>query len=333
MSAVAEAMPDAAPPPHPEVLSVGRISVDLYCGEANAGWLQARTFTRAAGGSPTNVAVAAARLGHHAAVYTNVGADPFGEVALAELRAFGVDTSFIRTVADALTPLAFAVLDPPDEPRLHFRRSPPVPDLLLRAEDPAVSAAERVPLLWVSGGALSAEPSASTTELLLRSRSRRAHTVLDLDYRASFWRSRAEASARIGAAVAHATVVVGNREECAIATGAADPYEAARLLLGRGVGLAVVKLGAGGVLMADAERELLLPSQPIDVVCGLGAGDGFGGAIAHGLLKGWTHERTVSFANAAGAIVASRLLCSDAMPAEDEVMDLMARSGQGRPWP
>jgi 5-dehydro-2-deoxygluconokinase len=120
------------------------------------------------------------------------------------------------------------------------------------------------------------------------------------------------------------TIAVGNREECHVAVGSSDPREAARRLLHRGVRLAVVKLGAEGVLLATAAGEQIVPPAPIDVVCGLGAGDAFGGALCHGLLSGWDDERTIAFANAAGGIVASRLLCSQAMPYENEVLALMA---------
>jgi 5-dehydro-2-deoxygluconokinase len=274
------------------------------------------------GGSPTNVAIAAARLGHRAAVYTKVGGDPFGAVAVAELRDFGVRTQFVGVEERLLTPLAFAVLDPPEDPQLLFRREPPVPDLQLRGGEVDPATITGVPVLWVSAGALSQEPSSSTVEGMLRARGRRPHTILDLDYRPSFWRSREAASETIGAAVAHATVAVGNREECAVAVGSDDPHEAARRLLGRGVQLAIVKLGGDGVLAASAHGERLIDAPPIDVLCGLGAGDAFGGALCHGLLSGWPEERAVAFANAAGGIVASRLLCSQAMPHENEVLEL-----------
>ncbi len=184
-----------------------------------------------------------------------------------------------------------------------------------------------LPVLWVSAGALSAEPSATTTEALLHARGRARHTILDLDYRPTFWGSRAEASERIGAALGHATVAVGNREECDVAVGAGEPREAARRLLERGVELAIVKLGGDGVLVASAAGEQLIGPAPIEVLCGLGAGDAFGGALCHGLLSGWDPARLVAFANAAGGIVASRLLCSAAMPHEREVLELLAASG------
>jgi 5-dehydro-2-deoxygluconokinase len=309
-----------------ELLTIGRISVDLYCDELGADLRAARSFQKAVGGSPTNVAIAAARLGRRAAVYTKVGADPFGDVVIGELEDFGVDVRFVGATQGALTPLAFATLDPPEDPKLLFRREPPVPDLQLEPGEVDPGTVADVPLLWISGGSLSAEPSASTMEEMLRARARQRHTILDLDYRPTFWGSRQEASARIGAAVDHVTIAVGNREECAVAVGSADPHEAARRLLERGVELAIVKLGGEGVLLADAQQERLIPPPAIEVLCGLGAGDAFGGALCHGLLAGWPPERAVTFANAAGGIVASRLLCSAAMPYEREVLELVASS-------
>jgi 5-dehydro-2-deoxygluconokinase len=312
-----------------ELLTVGRISIDLYCGQLGAGWREAATFDKAVGGSPTNVAIAAARLGRRAALFTKVGSDPFGAVAIAELAQNGVDTRYVRVFDQGVTPLAFAVLDPPEDPQLLFRRDPPVPDFQLRDGEVDRDALHEVPVLWISGGALAQEPSRSAVQSMLGTRGRKSHTVLDLDYRPSFWDSRAEAAATIGAAVDHATIAVGNREECAVAVGSADPREATRHLLSRGVELAIVKLGGEGVLLAGADGERLVEPAPIEVVCGLGAGDAFGGALCHGLLSGWSAERAVQFANAAGGIVASRLLCSQAMPYEHEVLALMGESVGG----
>jgi 5-dehydro-2-deoxygluconokinase len=305
-----------------DVLTVGRISIDLYCGQLGAGWREAESFAKAIGGSPTNVAIAAARLGRRAALYTKVGTDPFGDVAVAELRDFGVDTAYVGVEPDGMTPLAFAVLDPPEDPQLHFRRQAPVPDFQLRAGEVPAPVIAGVGVLWISGGALAQQPSRATVQEMLHARGRRSHTVLDLDYRPSFWRDREEASQVIGAAVHHATIAVGNREECAVAVGTSEPRQAAARLLERGVELAIVKLGGDGVLLADRHGERTVAPAPIEVLCGLGAGDAFGGALCHGLLSGWPAARAVAFANAAGGIVASRLLCSAAMPYEAEVLEL-----------
>jgi 5-dehydro-2-deoxygluconokinase len=68
------------------------------------------------------------------------------------------------------------------------------------------------------------------------------------------------------------------------------------------------------------------------VVNGLGAGDAFGGALCHGLLAGWDTPRILRFANAAGALVAGRLACAEAMPSTAEVETAIAegRAAVGR---
>jgi 5-dehydro-2-deoxygluconokinase len=82
-------------------------------------------------------------------------------------------------------------------------------------------------------------------------------------------------------------------------------------------------MGPAGVLAADEAGVVTVAPAEVEVVNGLGAGDAFGGAICHGLLEGWPLGQTLEFANTAGAIVASRLECSTAMPYTDEVLAAM----------
>src|SRR3954447_15137042 len=107
-----------------ELLTVGRVSVDLYADQAGAPFEGSQRFEKSIGGSPTNVAVAAARLGHEAAVITKVGADPFGTYVRNKLQGFGVDTRYVETHPTWRTPLAFAALTPPDDPDILFYREP-----------------------------------------------------------------------------------------------------------------------------------------------------------------------------------------------------------------
>jgi 5-dehydro-2-deoxygluconokinase len=310
-----------------ELLTVGRVSVDLYADAAGAAFTDPQRFEKSIGGTATNVAVAAARLGHVAAVWTKVGTDPFGDYVVGKLRGFGVDTRFIGRHPGLRTPLAFAAMTPPEEPQLLFYREPHAPDMQLDAGEIGDDTTATVPVLWVAGSAMAEEPARSAIDDVLARRARRTHTVLDLDYRESLWPSRSEATAVIGAAIDAATVVVGNRAECRVALGTDEPEAAAAAALARGVGLAVVKLGGDGVLVATAEGRRVVPARPVTVVCGLGAGDAFGGALVHGLLAGWEPGRAVAYANAAGAIVAGRLLCADAMPTDAEVTAMLDDEG------
>jgi 5-dehydro-2-deoxygluconokinase len=306
-----------------EVLSVGRISVDLYAVEPNIGFDGQQSFQKSVGGSPTNVAVAAAQLGHRVALATKVGDDAFGDYVRGRLNSWGVDTDFVASQANAQTPLALAALTPPESPTVIFYRGPAAPDTTLTTADVPADVVRDTPILWISQGSLAQGTTAETCLAWMGMRSRDQHTILDLDYRPSLWTDRDAARAMATRAIGLATVVVGNREECAVAVGTDEPDAAADLLLAAGATLAIIKLGADGALMATATERIRIPATPIDVVCGLGAGDAFGGALCHGLLNGWDLERIGRAANAAGALVSTKLTCADAMPNVAELNDMI----------
>jgi 5-dehydro-2-deoxygluconokinase len=306
-----------------EALTVGRVGVDLYPEQSGVPLAGVSTFAKSLGGTATNVAVAAARLGRSAAVLTKVGRDGFGDYVRQALEGFGVSPAHVGTAEDLRTPVVFCELNPPADPPLLFYRSPIAPDLTLTDDDVPWDVVESVPLLWVTGTGVSAEPARTTQRKILETRGRREHTVLDLDYRPMFWPSVEQAREEIGALLDHVTVAVGNRTEAEVAVGTADPDAAADRMLERGLRLAVIKKGADGVLVASADGRWTVPPQRVEVVCGLGAGDGFGGALIHGLLSGWDPVRIARYANAAGALVASRLACADAMPTAAEIEELL----------
>jgi 5-dehydro-2-deoxygluconokinase len=312
-----------------EVLTVGRVGVDLYPEQSGVPLSQVSTFAKSLGGTATNVAVGAARLGRSTAVLTKVGPDDFGGYIREALTGFGVDPSYVGTAPDLLTPVVFCALNPPEDPPLLFYRLPVAPDLTLTAEDVPWGLVRDVPLLWVTGTGVSVEPARETQLEMLAHRGRPESasgrwTILDLDWREMFWPSPEDARREYDLMLEHVTVAVGNRAEVEVAVGTADPEEAARRLLERGVELALVKKGAEGVLVATRDGMSTVAPQLVEVVCGLGAGDAFGGALIHGLLSGWDPVRCAEYANAAGAIVAGRLACADAMPTIDELDAMVA---------
>ncbi|MGW1187364.1 5-dehydro-2-deoxygluconokinase [Streptomyces sp. NPDC002559] len=337
-----------------DVITMGRIGVDLYPLQTGLSLAEVDTFGKFLGGSPTNVAVAAARLGRRTAVVTRTGRDAFGEYLHRQLREFGVDDRWVTPVDAYPTPITFCEIFPPDDFPLHFYRRPKAPDLEIHPGELDLGAIRSARVFWMTGTGLCAEPSRAATLAALRARDRSGTTVFDLDWRPMFWdeaeEDTAEADAVVGEAVegdatardpgpaprsvpaaryrealAHATVAVGNLDECEIATGEREPRAAARALIDAGVELAVVKKGPGGVLAVHRDGTVAdVPPLPVEVVNGLGAGDAFGGALCHGLLAGWGTGRVMRYANAAGAIVASRLACSSAMPFPYEVEAALA---------
>ena len=312
--------------PADEVLTMGRIGVDLYPEQIGVSLREVTTFAKSLGGSPTNVAVAAARYGRRSAVISRTGDDPFGAYIHDALRRFGVDDRYVTPVPEIPTPVTFCEIFPPDNFPLYFCRYPTAPDLKIDESELDLDAIRGDDIFWVTGTGLCQEPSRQATLAALRARgeaSPTAITVFDLDYRPMFWSSREEARSWYREALPYVSVAVGNVDECDTAVGVREPGKAAAALHEWGVHLAVIKQGPRGVLASQDDQEVHVPPVEIEVLNGLGAGDAFGGALCHGLLSGWDLEATTRFANAAGAIVASRLSCADAMPSEAEVRNLL----------
>jgi 5-dehydro-2-deoxygluconokinase len=301
-----------------DLITMGRVGVDLYPEQIGVPLAEVRTFAKSLGGSATNVAVAAARLGNRTAVITKVGDDPFGPYVRDALRGFGVDDRWVGTHPTLRTPVVFCEIHPPDDFPLLFYREPQAPDMMLEAGELDLDAIRSARVFWTTGTGLSAEPSRTATLTALEARTD-GITIHDLDHRPMFWADESEAGHWARAALKHATVAVGNRDEVAVAVRTRDPYAASAALLDLGVEIAVVKRGPEGVLARTRDELVEVPPVPVDVVCGLGAGDAFGGALVHGLLHGWSLERTIRLANAAGAHVAARLACADAMPSLSDI--------------
>jgi 5-dehydro-2-deoxygluconokinase len=322
-----------------DLITMGRVGVDLYPEQIGVSLAEVRTFAKSLGGSATNVAVAASRLGLDAAVITKVGDDPFGPYVRGALRGFGVDDRFVGTHPALRTPVVFCEIHPPDDFPLLFYREPTAPDMTIAVDELDLDAIRAARVFWTTGTGLSAEPSREATLAALSARTQFRgagrppspsdrgagrpaevfHTVHDLDHRPMFWSDEAEAGHWARAALRHATVAVGNRDEAAVAVRTRDPYAATAALLELGVEIAVVKCGPEGVIARTREELVEVEPVRVDVVCGLGAGDAFGGALVYGLLAGWPLERTIRLANAAGAHVAARLACADAMPSLSDI--------------
>jgi 5-dehydro-2-deoxygluconokinase len=327
--------------PHPpvpdalDVVTIGRVGVDLYPEQVGVSLASVLSFSKSLGGSPTNVAVAAARLGLSAAVVTKVGDDGFGEFVRAALERFGVHAGFVSVDPTLRTPLVFCEMHPPERFPLLFYREPRAPDANLGFTDLPLEQIVGARLFWTSGTGLSMEPSRSTTLAALEARGRGVPTVHDLDYRPNLWSSLEEARRLAQEAIRRVTVVVGNEDEIEMAIGEREPYAATQTLIDMGVELAICKRGGEGVVARTADGSVFeVPPLTVNVVNGLGAGDAFGGALCCGLVNGWDPERTLRYANAAGAFVAARMLCADEMPKLEEIEALLDEAGgfaAGRP--
>ncbi len=140
----------------------------------------------------------------------------FVSTALGEL---GVSTDYLGIDPVMPTPVTFCELFPPDTFPLYFYRYPQAPDLRVGPEDLPQVAVTESRVFWTTLTGMSAEPSRSAHSAAWQLRGRRTHTILDLDYRPMFWTEEAEATGAAGEALDHATVAIGNLEECRVAVG------------------------------------------------------------------------------------------------------------------
>lgn len=309
-----------------DVLTIGRVGIDLYPLQSNVSLDKVEAFKKGIGGSPTNLAIAAARHGLRAAVITRTGIDPFGQFIKDELIRLGVSDEFVFGVKGLNTPVVFAEIFPPDSFPLYYYREPIAPDLIIEPQELDLEAIKRAKIYWSTLTGLSEEPSRSAHHEAWNARAAGALTVLDLDYRPTLWESPDAASAQISKALEKVSIVIGNLEECKLATSESDPDRVANALLSKGADIAVVKMGPKGVLAKSHNETVIKLPHPIKVLNGLGAGDSFGGAFCYGLLEGWDLDQVITFANMAGAINASRSDCSTAMPTTQEVVSALKQS-------
>lgn len=314
---------DAYPEGHLDFLAIGRSGVDLYPLQSEIGLEEVESFGKFLGGTAANVSVAAARYGLKSALVTGVGRDPFGQFVVNDLARLGVATEYIFEDRHQ-TPVTFCELYPPDNFPLYFYREPMAPDARVTPADIPIEATRGSRMLWVTALGMSRQPSRSAHFHAFKTRgpvsqANGRFTVLDLDYREGFWSSREEAEKTIREALPFINVAIGNLEENEVVTGETKPDRQADALLSAGVEVVVVKMGPEGALVKTKRERFVEPPVRVDVVNGLGAGDAFGGAFAYGLLEGRSLHQTSRMASKAGAYVATKLECADAMPTEKDL--------------
>ena len=282
---------------------MGRVGIDLYPNELETPLSEVRTFTRYVGGFAGNVATGLARLGVRTAIVSRVGAEGHGDFVRSWLAGEGVDVRFLATDAYWQTPPTFCEVWPPDNFPLTFYRKPTAPDWQLSPEDFDAEEVAAASLLYATGTALAQSPSRETTLAALDSH--RGTTIFDLDWRPTLWDEPGAYKGLAAEASRHADVVIGNEEE----------VEAAKV----NVPSLVLKRGGRGTTVFENGEETDVPVHPVEVVNGLGAGDAFAAAVGQALLHGASLVDAVRRGSVAGAIVASRLACSEAMPYADEL--------------
>ena len=331
-----------------DLITIGRSSVDLYGAQVGGRLEDMGSFEKYIGGSPTNIATGAARLGLKAALITRVGDEHMGRFIREQLVREGVDVRGVVTDPARLTALVLLGIRDQDRFPLIFYRADCADMALCEADIDEGFIAETRALVATGTHLSHPQTEAAVLKALRLARRHGARTALDIDYRPNLWglaghgagEARYVESARVTARLqAHLPLfdlIVGTEEEFHIAGGTTDTLAALRAVRALTPAVLVCKRGAAGAVAFDGPIPEALdqgqtgPGFPIEVFNVLGAGDGF----CAGLLKGWLDgagwPRALEYANACGAFAVSRHGCTPAYPSLAE-LEFFLRRGIVRP--
>lgn len=313
-----------------EAVVIGRVGVDFYTGAPAIALEDVEQFPRAVGGYGGNVSTGLARLGVRTAVIATVGDDGHGRFIRRFLDREGVDVSGLRTDPRYRTPLAFYEIWPPERFPVTFYPSAAYWALAPGQIRPDHLAA---PLVMVSATTLAWEPSRTIVLGALAERRATAGTsgpdqrwsILDLDWRPVLWADPVEAPSILLKALPFADVVIGSEVEFAA-------LEVSPETVANTANVAVyLKRGELGARFLRGPTAVDVDPIRVETLCGIGSGDAFAAAVGEGLLRGRAPTLTTRRANAAGAIVATRLTCSEAMPTDGEIEGLLRARGASPP--
>ncbi len=329
-----------------DLITMGRSSIDLYANDVGAPFVDIKSFAAYVGGSPTNIAVGARRLGLRTAVLTAVGEDPVGDFILNFLTKEGVETKFIPRKPGTRTSAVVLGIEPPDKfPLVYYRDH--CADNELSIDDVLRTPIADGRVFEFSGTGLGREPSRSANIFAAeQARAAGATVVLDLDFRPNQWHDARAFGVTVRAVLPLVDLVLGTEDECKAVTltdptqvnvthsqisgarVAGDLAAAVQAMQRRGPKVIVVKRGEKGATVFEAGQPPAdVPGFPVEVYNVLGAGDAFAAGFIYGLVKGWDYFKAARMGNAGGAIVVTRHGCANFMAYEDEALKFVAERG------
>ncbi len=327
-----------------DLITVGRVSLDLFALDIGAEFQDITGFETGVGGSPVNIAIGASRLGLKSIAFTAVGDDPVGQFVHRFLENEQVNTDFIPIKAGRRTGMAVVGVQPPDRfPLLFYRENPA--DIHLTIEDAKQLPLDQARALSLSGTALSQGGAYDVSLYLAEEASTRAiMTFIDLDLRPDQWSHPLAFGLHLRRALPLCDVIIGTEEEFyaalspkpeAVMAGENVPdlkelHSLLRDYASKHGARLVLKRGDRGARLYQQGAHTDVPGFPVAVVNTVGAGDGFASGLIYGWACGWQWEEAARFANACGALVVSRHGCARALPNRREVETFIKAQGESK---
>ncbi len=312
-----------------ELIAFGELLIDFS--PAGKGKMGNPAFEMNPGGAPLNCAAALCRLGGSAAYIGKVGADLFGEFILHEMAEAGMDTRSVVRTADTHTTLAFVSIDADGEREFSFLRRHGA-DVLIEKDEVDLQVMKDARIMQYGSLSFTGQPARDTSVYIIKAAKERGIKICyDPNYRPMLWESEAEATEQMRQALRFADIVKMSEEEMALllGVGSDDLSRGAKMLIEMGLETALITAGGHGAYFATREEEGFIPGFPVRAVDTTGCGDAFTGAFQYMLLhrpESPMREK-VRFANAVGALCATKMGGMPAMPSLGETKAFLADQG------
>lgn len=279
-----------------DILTVGELLIDMIPDEYGD-QLEATTFQKYFGGSPSNIAMNVKKLGIDSLVVSTVGKDGFGEYLVKQLQQASIDTSYIQRVNKATS--LVVVSKSTHQPVPIFYRGA---DYHLRYTKQTEEAILQSNIVHFSCWPVSKQPARETVEKVINTAKK--HNIwigFDPNYHPLIWEQGEEGVAYIKSLVEKVDFIKPSEDDAERLFGKDSPENQIKKFLGLGAKLVIMTLGRNGAIASNGKEWITFPSLATDVIDTTGAGDAFWSGFYTALIKGYTIRKSIELGFAVSA--------------------------------
>jgi len=313
--------------------SIGEALIDMIPSETGVALKDVPSFTRTAGGAPANVCACVAKQGVEASFIGKLGDDAFGDYLVDTIKGVGINTEHIFRTNKANTSLAFVSLKADGERDFSFYRKPGADMLLEESEIEDAWFEEEDFLHFCSVDLIEAPVKYAHKKAIEAVKAKGGTIVFDPNLRLPLWGDLEELKSTVLEFADYADIVKISDNELEFICDTDDVKKAAESMFEKGAKLFIYTMGSEGARLLTKDIDVFVSAYKVKAIDATGSGDAFIGAFISQLIlrdvdivdfKQETAAEILKYANACGAIVATKYGAIKAMPTYNEVQDFLS---------
>ena len=268
-----------------DILCVGEVLIDFIGHQIGVQINNTRDYHRYLGGSPTNVAMNASRLGLKPVLVATVGNDGFGEYIFKRFSEVGLNTNYIKTVDDKPTSVIFVSRTDSTPDFIPFREA----DYCISENQILKATLENTNIFHTTCFALSKEPAQTT----ILKKAEEAYNLgcklsIDVNYAKKIWGSQEKALSVIKAYCKFNPLIKISEDDMLRLFEKELPHDQIfNFFHESGVDIVCLTLGSKGVKLSQKGKGIIqLPAVKVEkVMDATGAGDAFWSGFLFAYIK------------------------------------------------